>query len=198
MKALILTPFPQELAPAILKSGMDYAAVTEKLINPEGFDWLISFGYRHILKLDILDRFPNRAINLHISWLPWNRGADPNFWSWFDGTPKGVTIHQMDKGVDTGPILAQQACFPFGGRGHDLRSSYWVLIREMAALFATNWPDILAGKLEPKPQSGIGSTHKAIDKTNLLEQAKWIRDRGWDATCEEIERFGEECRAKAA
>lgn len=46
-------------------------------------------------------------MNLHISYLPWNKGADPNFWSCIDGTPAGVTLHHIDAGVDTGDIIAQ-------------------------------------------------------------------------------------------
>ncbi len=47
-------------------------------------------------------------INLHISFLPWNRGAHPNFWSFYDDTPKGVTIHLIDEGIDTGAIIYQK------------------------------------------------------------------------------------------
>ena len=66
------------------------------------YDWLISFGFRYIIDKKILDSFKKRAINLHVSYLPWNRGADPNLWSIYENTPKGVTIHQIDSGVDTG------------------------------------------------------------------------------------------------
>ena len=49
-----------------------------------------------------------QAINLHISYLPFNRGAHPNFWSFVDNSPKGVTIHEIDEGLDTGPIIHQK------------------------------------------------------------------------------------------
>ena len=42
------------------------------------FDFMISFGYRYIVSKKILDYFKGKAINLHISYLPWNKGADPN------------------------------------------------------------------------------------------------------------------------
>jgi methionyl-tRNA formyltransferase len=69
-------------------------------------DFLASHGYRHIIKPSVLDRLPRRAVNLHISYLPWNRGADPNLWSFIENTPKGVSIHYLDAGVDTGDIIA--------------------------------------------------------------------------------------------
>ena len=71
------------------------------------YDFIISYGYRHIIKKDIIDFFKNRIINLHISYLPYNRGADPNLWSLLDGTQSGVTIHYMDYHLDTGDILVQ-------------------------------------------------------------------------------------------
>ena len=74
----------------------------------EQYDFIISFGYRHIIKEDIINKFINKIINLHISYLPYNKGADPNLWSYLENTPKGVTIHYMDKGLDTGDIIVQK------------------------------------------------------------------------------------------
>lgn len=48
-------------------------------------------------------------LNVHPSLLPNNRGPDPLFWTFRSGeTSTGVTIHQMDAGLDTGPILLQE------------------------------------------------------------------------------------------
>ena len=41
------------------------------------YDFLICFGYRYIISKEILSYFHEKAINLHISYLPWNKGADP-------------------------------------------------------------------------------------------------------------------------
>ena len=40
-----------------------------------------------------------------MSYLPFNRGAHPNFWSFVDNTPSGVSIVEIDKGIDTGPVI---------------------------------------------------------------------------------------------
>src|SRR6056300_461455 len=72
---------------------------TEEKIKTEAledFDWVISFGYKHILKSDFISRFYRKIINLHISYLPYNRGSHPNVWSFVEDTPKGVTIHLID------------------------------------------------------------------------------------------------------
>ena len=50
-------------------------------------DYLISYSYRYILPGVVLNYFNGKAINLHISLLPWNRGADPNIWSFLEDTP---------------------------------------------------------------------------------------------------------------
>src|SRR5690606_983365 len=107
MRVLILAGTEAQ-ADALREVVGDVPWTSEKDI-PEA-DLLVSFGYRHILKdLSV------PAVNIHISMLPWNRGADPNFWSWLDHTPKGVTVHLMDQGIDTGPIIAQrEVAFGFG------------------------------------------------------------------------------------
>ncbi len=49
------------------------------------------------------------CLNVHPSLLPENRGPDPLFWTFHQGSSQtGVTIHLMDEGLDTGPIVAQQ------------------------------------------------------------------------------------------
>jgi methionyl-tRNA formyltransferase len=49
------------------------------------------------------------CLNVHPSLLPANRGPDPLFWTFHHGSSEtGVTIHLMDEGLDTGPIVAQE------------------------------------------------------------------------------------------
>ena len=72
---------------------------------------MVSYGYRKIVLADVIDKMAGEIINLHISYLPWNRGANPNFWSFIDDTPKGVTIHEMSADLDKGRILCQKELF---------------------------------------------------------------------------------------
>ena len=44
-------------------------------------------------------------VNLHKAYLPYNKGAHPNFWSFAENTPSGITIHVIDSGIDTGNII---------------------------------------------------------------------------------------------
>lgn len=68
----------------------------------------ISAGYRSIIRPDVIACFPNGIVNVHTSLLPFGRGANPNAWAIANRTPSGVTLHLIDAGVDTGPILVQE------------------------------------------------------------------------------------------
>ena len=139
-------------------------------------DFLISYGYRHILKETERRPYKDRALNLHISLLPWNRGADPNFWSFFDDTPKGVSIHHLDQGVDTGDLIAQRE-YVFG-ENETLATSYAKLQTEIQKLFWSEvWPAMERGTLPRIPQKAGGSIHK---KKDLESHRDLLKARGWD------------------
>lgn len=103
------------------------------------------------------------AINLHISYLPWNRGSDPNLWSFIDNTKKGVSIHYMDKGLDTGDIIAQKE-IEFDIYNETFSSSYERLHLEIQKLFKEIWNDVKIKNINPKKQAKKGSYHSSIDK----------------------------------
>ena len=65
-------------------------------------------AYGHILKPDLLALPRHGMINLHPSLLPELRGAAPVEWSILNGLKQtGVTIMQMEEGLDSGPVLLQ-------------------------------------------------------------------------------------------
>lgn len=149
-----------------------------------GHEYLISYGFRHILHEDVLSLFPNRAVNLHISLLPWNRGADPNLWSFLEGTPKGVTIHRLDHSIDTGDLLLQRKVdIP---RYATLRTSYDLLHEAIRSLFRENWLSLKAGSLPSRPQTGLSSVHRMKDK--IAYQA--ALPLGFDTPVEDIAAYG--------
>jgi methionyl-tRNA formyltransferase len=178
VRILLLGPPRFELV-QYLESFGDEIITREEPLSAD-FDWLaaidfiISYGYRHIIKREIIDQFWKRAINLHISLLPWNRGADPNLWSFLKNSPKGVTIHYLDYGIDTGDILAQREV---GYEMNDtLRTSYDRLTRHIEELFREVWPDIRVGKLQAFPQQEGGSYHRLRDR----EKYAHLLTEGWD------------------
>lgn len=138
-------------------------------------DLLISYNYKYIIQKHILTLLGNRAINLHISFLPWNKGAHPNIWSFVENTPKGVTIHYMDKGIDTGDILLQREVY-IDEEKETLFSSYGILHSEIQDLFISNWDKLKTLEIIPRPQRGGGSIHytKDLEKIkHLLGEESW-------------------------
>ena len=156
--------------------------IDSEFVTGNGIDFVVSYRYRHIIGEAVLARVPDRAINLHISLLPWNRGADPNLWSFIDNTPKGVTIHYLDTGIDTGDIIVQQE-LSFGSNV-TLAKSYRQLTDAIEALFRSHWPDIRAGRCPRMPQTGKGSFHTKADRQAIQERLT----QGWDTDAASLSR----------
>lgn len=135
-----------------------------KELNPE---IVISYNYSHIVKEDVIDLMGDKIINMHCSLLPWNKGASPNLWSFIDDTPKGVTIHVLEKGLDTGRLLLQEEV-TFDEETETLASSYNKLQETIVDLLVSNLEDIMDGNIVPTEQKGEGSYHRTSDLKALL------------------------------
>lgn len=146
----------------IEKRGWDVTHETSPISDLSSFDLVISYGYRHIIKTQVLATAKRPPINLHIAYLPFNRGAHPLFWAAYEGTPIGVTIHEIDPGVDTGPICFQSTV-EVDTNTESFASAYVILNQEIENLFQKNISELLAGKYEATPQSGVGTVHKVRD-----------------------------------
>jgi len=161
--------------------------ITTELIHSNNINFIVSYGYCHILEKDILDLFPDRAVNLHISYLPFNRGGDPNFWSFVENTPKGVTIHYLDEGIDTGDVIAQERV-EFDTKQETLATSYEKLQLTMQDLFKQNWQDIKTIKCKRQKQVGKGTSHKVKDKRRLNH----LLEDGWDTLLCVLEEYSDD------
>jgi len=138
------------------------------------FDRIISFGYSHIIKSDIIDNIKLPIINLHISYLPYNRGYHPNFWSFLENTPKGITIHNIDKGIDTGDILLQKEV-KFTTQT-TLKETYDYLLDEIQNMFIENLFLLINNNITPRKQPNKGTIHYKKD----LNTYKYLLTDGWD------------------
>jgi len=150
-----------------------------KKIKP---NFIISYNYRFIIKQEIINYIKNNIINLHISLLPWNKGADPNVWSFLEDTPKGVTIHVVDEGIDTGPILVQKEIY-MDKNTETLKSSYEKLHKEIQKLFKISWENIKNKKLKLISQVSIGRVHYIRDFKKI---ENLLGDKGWDISIKEF------------
>lgn len=156
----------------------------DKIEAIKGYDCVICYGYRYILKRDVIKEFGCPIFNLHISYLPYNRGAHPNFWSFYDNTPSGVTIHLVDSGIDNGPIVKQKYV-NFKASDDTFAKTYSVLSESIESLFLEFLPLLLADTWTARKQRGIGTHHYIRDLPSNFS--------GWTANIiEELDRLDRE------
>ncbi len=78
-------------------------------LEEHGVELVVLAGYMHLLTPQFLDRFPDRIVNVHPSLLPAFPGTRPIDEALEAGVETtGVTVHLVDEGIDTGPVLRQE------------------------------------------------------------------------------------------
>ena len=101
----------QFLAPGKFRTKLDEEAETAYIaaLRAVGVEWVVLAGFMRILKGDFLRAFERRVLNIHPALLP----SFPGLEAWKQALEYGVkvtgcTVHLVDQGVDTGPIIAQE------------------------------------------------------------------------------------------
>ena len=78
-----------------------------EFLGERGVFWVVCAGYMNLLTKPFLDRFPGRIVNTHSAPLPDFPGAHPIEDVLAAGVPEtAATVHYVDEGVDTGPVIA--------------------------------------------------------------------------------------------
>ena len=143
--------------------------ITVDFCESKSVDWVISHGYAPIIKLPEISRYPQKIINLHPAYLPYGRGIYPNFWSIFERSQTGVSIHFIDSGIDTGDIICRREINP--SSEETLQSFYDKLQLETEQLFFENWDSIIQNELEPMQQKSINAD---ISYRSRLDSEKFM------------------------
>ena len=143
----------------------------EKFKQPEAMeqlsawapDLIVVAAFGQILKKDVLDMPRFGCINVHASLLPRWRGAAPINAAILHGDAEtGVTIMQMDVGLDTGPMLAKRS---IRIKADDTAGSVFQILSTLGAdLLIETLPDYLSGKITPTPQPEEGATYAPMLK----------------------------------
>ena len=121
---------------------------------------IVVAAYGQILPQAILDLPPHGCLNVHGSLLPEYRGAAPIQRAILDGqAATGVTIMQMDAGLDTGAILSKAAT-PIGPTDN-AQTLHDRLAKLGAELLLKTIPHHVAGEIAAKPQDDTLATHAA-------------------------------------
>ena len=94
------------------KNFLSRSAFEEKLLqtlksySPQ---WIVLAGFMRLLSADFLKSYPNRVLNIHPALLPLFPGMHAIEKAFEQGvTETGCTVHLVDEGCDTGPVLAQK------------------------------------------------------------------------------------------
>lgn len=135
-----------------------------KLATQVDFGMSALFG--HIIPQGFLDLVNTPFFNLHPSLLPYGKGADPIPWGIIENEPLGVSLHEIDSGLDTGPVLYQSVL--------KIKTScnagqiYTAAMSELLNLFRNfmrDWPNLPS----PLPVNVGGSMHNSYE-LNLLRE----------------------------
>ena len=135
-------------------------------------DFILSFGFRKIISENFIKKIKKPIFNIHLSYLPFNRGAHPNFWSFIENTPAGVSIHKIDKGIDTGNIILRKKInFNINlNKFSTFKKTYKYLFLEAEQLFKKNFNKIYNKKYKKILNNHKGTFHYKKDLP------KWIKN----------------------
>jgi phosphoribosylglycinamide formyltransferase-1 len=129
-------------------------------------DWVVCAGFMKLLGPAVLSAFPGRVVNTHPALLPAFPGAHAVRDALAAGaTTTGATVHLVDAGVDTGPVLVQQAVPVHPGDDEaQLHERIKTVERE---LLVQTVADLAAG-LEPggRPATGTRTTPTPTEETS--------------------------------
>ncbi len=121
-------------------------------------DLIVVAAFGQILRRNVLELPPRGCLNVHASLLPRWRGAAPIHAAILHGDREtGITIMQMDPGLDTGPILTQRST-PISETDTAGTLSER-LSRLGAALLIETIPGYLSGEIRPRPQDEARATY---------------------------------------
>ena len=138
-------------------------------------DLVVSSGFEHKVPQEIIDIPEKGVVNLHPSYLPYNRGAHPYIWPIIEDTPAGVSIHFMTEELDEGPVIARKKVEKKpSDDAKDLRNR---LMRKQVELFKENWQKIIS---EEAFQQSQGNSHSKNDLDEIskldLEQEMRLKE----------------------
>ncbi|MGL5258285.1 MAG: formyltransferase family protein [Proteocatella sp.] len=128
---------------------------------------LLSLEYDKLVRVE--NYISKKLYNIHFSLLPKYKGMYTSAWPILNNeTKSGVTLHYMDRGIDTGDIIDQvEFKLDINDTAKDLYLKY---IEYSIELVKLNWNDIISGNLKSKPQNKFESTYYdkfSIDYKNI-------------------------------
>lgn len=143
-------------------------------------DILCVASLSQLLREAVLQIPRHGAINLHPSLLPKYHGPFPWFWQYHDfGTEWGATIHEIDEGQDTGPILKQQ------GVSIEVGTDVADAMRNVGAVGAKLFVEVLeeiatgTSKARPQPMHQYPKARIVERHERFIDWENWPIERVW-------------------
>ena len=104
--------------PADFRDKAHYEGVIAEELAKSRVEYLVLAGYMRLIGSTLLQLYPGRIINIHPSLLPHFPGKDAIGRALAAGAAEtGVTVHYVDEGIDTGPVIAQERIAVVPGEG---------------------------------------------------------------------------------
>ncbi|MFC4410028.1 phosphoribosylglycinamide formyltransferase [Chungangia koreensis] len=98
------------ISPKDYPTKAEYEAFITTELKRHEVEWIVLAGYMRLIGPTLLSEFKGQILNIHPSLLPAFPGKDAIGQALSHGVKvTGVTVHYVDEGMDTGPIIAQQA-----------------------------------------------------------------------------------------
>ena len=147
-----------------LRNDLEMLNAAKKMAN---IDALLTVYWPFLIPAEVFEICPI-TINFHPALLPINRGWYPHVHSILDGTPAGVTLHQLAAGADQGDIWAQEEIeiFPWENAG----DVYAKLQRQIVKLFINNWEKIMNNEIVPLKQNEKDAIYHSKNEIKSLDE----------------------------
>ena len=148
--------------------------INDSFVKLNKIDFLVTSGYAFLIKKKIISAV-KKAINLHISFLPYGRGIMPNLWSFYEGYPSGITIHELDESFDTGKIIIQKKIKFTNIKKQTLKTTHDFLLLKLEDFFLKNADKIFLNKIKSYKQDKyikIDKYHTRVESNKLMKNFK--------------------------
>lgn len=148
------------ISPKDYASRQEFHQVMIRLLQKEKVDLVVLAGYLVNISSDMVDAFPNRMINIHPSLIPSFCGKGFYGLKVHEEALKrgvkvtGATVHFVDNGTDTGPIILQKAVLVENGDTPErlqrrvMEEAEWQILPQAINLIANDKIRIIDGRVE--------------------------------------------------
>lgn len=138
---------------------------------------VVCFPWR--LPLNLISIPPLGFLNVHPALLPQYRGPAPLFWLFqrHDLVHRGVTVHQMDAGLDTGPLVRQE---PVSFESGLTQTAIERQCGQLGGRLLLEAVEQLSSGRQPRPQTGQGSYHPWPAPSDFRLELDWSALRSFN------------------